>query len=55
MEVTEEQLRQFFNDTGGVAAICLLIDRFSGKPRGLAYIDFENKKQAFFSCGVGRS
>lgn len=44
-EVTEEQLRQFFSDTGGVMAIRLLRDRFSGKPRGLAYVDFENEEK----------
>lgn len=44
-EVTEEQLRQFFSDTGGVMAIRLLRDRFSGKPRGLAYIDFQNEEK----------
>jgi RNA recognition motif-containing protein len=51
LEVTEEQLRRFFSDTGGVVAIRLLRDRFSGKPRGLAYIDFENEEKDFFSCG----
>lgn len=45
LEVTEEQLRRFFSDTGGVVAIRLLRDRFSGKPRGLAYIDFENEEK----------
>lgn len=44
-EVTEEQLRQFFSDAGGVMAIRLLRDRFSGKPRGLAYIDFQNEEK----------
>lgn len=45
LEVTEEQLRRFFSDIGGVVAIRLLRDRFTGKPRGLAYIDFENEEK----------
>ncbi|KAK8581397.1 hypothetical protein V6N12_071622 [Hibiscus sabdariffa] len=38
----DEDLHQFFNDVGGVTAIRILLDKFTGKSRGLAYVDFED-------------
>ncbi|KAE8711206.1 hypothetical protein F3Y22_tig00110300pilonHSYRG00004 [Hibiscus syriacus] len=38
----DEDLLQFFNDVGGVTAIRVLLDKFTGKSRGLAYVDFED-------------
>uniref|UniRef100_A0A0D6R1C0 RRM domain-containing protein n=1 Tax=Araucaria cunninghamii TaxID=56994 RepID=A0A0D6R1C0_ARACU len=46
-EATEEHIRQFFGECGGVKAIRLLRDKYSGKSRGLAYIDFENEEKLF--------
>ncbi|KAG2248728.1 hypothetical protein Bca4012_087950 [Brassica carinata] len=36
----EEDIRKFFSDVGGVASIRILHDKGTGKPRGLAYVDF---------------
>lgn len=35
-----EDLRKFFNDVGGVQSIRILKDKYTGKSRGLAYVDF---------------
>ncbi|KAE9595134.1 putative RNA recognition motif domain, LSM-interacting domain, tetratricopeptide-like helical [Lupinus albus] len=35
-----EHIRNFFSDVGGVVAIRILHDKFTGKSRGLAYVDF---------------
>ncbi|XVF23161.1 hypothetical protein REPUB_Repub13aG0013400 [Reevesia pubescens] len=38
----DEDLQQFFGDVGGVTAIRILHDKFTGKSRGLAYVDFKD-------------
>ncbi|KAJ9552674.1 hypothetical protein OSB04_016719 [Centaurea solstitialis] len=35
-----DDLRKFFSDVGGVEAIRILMDKFTKKSRGLAYVDF---------------
>lgn len=35
-----EDLQKLFSDVGGVVAIRILTDKFTGKSRGLAYVDF---------------
>ncbi|XP_031102711.1 squamous cell carcinoma antigen recognized by T-cells 3 isoform X1 [Ipomoea triloba] len=35
-----DDLQKFFSDVGGVVAIRILTDKFTGKSRGLAYVDF---------------
>ncbi|KAL2593527.1 hypothetical protein AAZV13_12G135000 [Glycine max] len=35
-----EHIRNFFSDVGGIVAIRILHDKFTGKSRGLAYVDF---------------
>ncbi|XP_042509055.1 squamous cell carcinoma antigen recognized by T-cells 3 isoform X2 [Macadamia integrifolia] len=42
LEATEGHLRDFFSDIGGVTAIRILKDKFTGKSRGLAYVDFSD-------------
>ncbi|XP_021824437.1 squamous cell carcinoma antigen recognized by T-cells 3 [Prunus avium] len=42
LKANDDHLRQFFSDVGGVVAIRLLHDKFSGKSRGLAYVDFSD-------------
>ncbi|KAK8946993.1 hypothetical protein KSP39_PZI006981 [Platanthera zijinensis] len=44
LEANENHIRGFFTDSGGVTSIRLLRERFSGKPRGLAYVDFSDEK-----------
>ncbi|XP_004485413.1 uncharacterized protein [Cicer arietinum] len=36
----DEHIRDFFSDIGGIVAIRILHDKFTGKSRGLAYVDF---------------
>lgn len=44
LEAREEHLRKFFEETGGVTAIRILKDKFTGKSRGLAYVDFSDEE-----------
>ncbi|KAL9321545.1 hypothetical protein ACSQ67_013384 [Phaseolus vulgaris] len=37
-----EHIRNFFSDVGGIIAIRILHDKFTGKSRGLAYVDFSD-------------
>ncbi|ESQ54904.1 hypothetical protein EUTSA_v10024416mg [Eutrema salsugineum] len=40
VKAQEEDVRKFFSDVGGVVSIRILHDKNTGKPRGLAYVDF---------------
>ncbi|KAK9167828.1 hypothetical protein Scep_003019 [Stephania cephalantha] len=40
LQAKDGDLRYFFSDVGGVTGIRLLKDKFTGKSRGLAYVDF---------------
>ncbi|KAF8404008.1 hypothetical protein HHK36_008884 [Tetracentron sinense] len=40
LQANYEHLHDFFSDVGGVVAIRILKDKFTGKSRGLAYVDF---------------
>ncbi|KAD4179650.1 hypothetical protein R6Q59_031994 [Mikania micrantha] len=40
VKANSEDLRGFFSDVGGVGAIRILMDKFTKKSRGLAYVDF---------------
>ncbi|XP_076911634.1 uncharacterized protein LOC143569659 [Bidens hawaiensis] len=40
LKANSEDLRAFFSDVGGVGAIRILLDKFTKKSRGLAYVDF---------------
>ncbi|CAL5380029.1 unnamed protein product [Camellia sinensis] len=42
LQATYEDLRAFFSDVGGVVAIRILKDKYTGKSRGLAYVDFSD-------------
>lgn len=42
IKATYEDLRAFFSDVGGVVAIRILTDKFTGNSRGLAYVDFSD-------------
>ncbi|XP_057977846.1 uncharacterized protein LOC131164571 isoform X2 [Malania oleifera] len=41
-QATYEHIRNFFSDVGGVVAIRILTEKYSGKSRGLAYVDFSD-------------
>ncbi|MED6221756.1 hypothetical protein PIB30_057816 [Stylosanthes scabra] len=40
LKANYELIRNFFSDVGGVVTIRILNDKFTGKSRGLAYVDF---------------
>ncbi|XP_071729799.1 uncharacterized protein [Rutidosis leptorrhynchoides] len=42
LKATYEDLKGFFSDVGGVVAVRILLDRFTKKSRGLAYVDFSD-------------
>ncbi|CAN1183339.1 Polyadenylate-binding protein 2-B [Linum perenne] len=42
LQANSEDLRKFFADVGGVVSIRILHDKFTGKSRGLAYVDFSD-------------
>lgn len=43
-KATAEDLRNFFSDVGGIKDVRILKDKFTGKSRGLAYVDFSDDK-----------
>ncbi len=45
-DVTESDLRDLFSKAGVVTQIRIPLDRESGRPRGFAFIDFEERGQA---------
>lgn len=45
-DVTESDLRDFFQPVGQLSAVILPMDRETGKPRGFAFVEFADKAQA---------
>ena len=45
-DVTESELRDLFSQVGVVTQIRIPLDRESGRPRGFAFIDLEDRAQA---------
>jgi len=44
--VTEEQLRQAFEGFGEVSSVNIIKDKYTGDPRGFAFVEMSNKDQA---------
>src|SRR5687768_13490561 len=42
-QMTEEELRQTFEEFGSVKAASILIDRETGRPRGFGFIEIEDE------------
>ena len=44
-EVTEEDLKAEFSPFGEVSSVALIKDKFSGQPRGFAFVEMPNKEE----------
>ena len=45
-EVTESDLREFFSPVGTLSTVIIPMDRDTGKPRGFAFVEFNDQAQA---------
>jgi RNA recognition motif-containing protein len=45
-EVTEEELRQEFTAFGEVTSVNIIKDKYSGQPRGFAFVEMPSKTEA---------
>src|SRR5580704_17476190 len=43
---TENQLQELFSEHGTVTNVALIMDKFSGRPRGFGFITMENQENA---------
>jgi cold-inducible RNA-binding protein len=44
-EVTEQDLRQEFEAFGGVDSVSVITDRYSGRPKGFAFVEMASKSE----------
>jgi len=45
-DVTEEELQQEFTAYGEVTSVSILTDKFSGRPKGFAFVEMASKSEA---------
>jgi len=45
-EITEDELRQAFAANGEVGAVNVVTDRYTGRPRGFAFVEMPQDEQA---------
>ncbi len=45
-DTTEDQLRQAFEGFGGVSTVNIIKDKYSGEPRGFAFVEMSSKDEA---------
>lgn len=45
-DTTEEQLRQSFEGYGEVSSVNVIKDRYTGEPRGFAFVEMSNQDEA---------
>ena len=45
-DTTEEQLRQTFEGFGEVSTVNIITDKYSGEPRGFAFVEMSSKNEA---------
>lgn len=43
---TEDGLRQLFEEYGEVTSVKIITDKFTGKPRGFAFVEMTNDQEA---------
>jgi RNA recognition motif-containing protein len=44
--ITEDELTTLFKDFGYVNSTKIILDKYTGKPRGFAFIEMDNKPEA---------
>jgi len=44
--VNESELKELFSEFGEIASVNLIMDRFSGRPKGFGFIDMPNNSEA---------
>ncbi len=49
---TKEELQAHFSQFGGISEVALPEDKFTGRPRGFAFITFNNPADAQKACEV---
>ena len=50
-EVTEEDLKQAFEEFGQVTSVNIIKDRYSGEPRGFGFVEMPAKAEAESAIG----
>ena len=45
-DTTEDQLRQAFEAFGTVSTVSLIVDKYSGEPRGFAFVEMSARDEA---------
>lgn len=45
-DTTEDQLRQAFEAFGGVSTVNIISDKYSGKPKGFAFVEMGSSEEA---------
>ena len=45
-EVTEDQLQKLFAEVGEVESVNLITDKFSGRPKGFAFVEMKTEEAA---------
>lgn len=45
-DVTEDQLRESFESFGEVSSVAIITDKYSGEPRGFAFVEMPGKTEA---------
>jgi RNA recognition motif-containing protein len=45
-DTTEDQLRQAFEGFGSVSTVNIIKDKYSGEPRGFAFVEMSSKDEA---------
>ncbi len=54
-DVTEEELKQFFASAGRVGQVFIPVDRETGKRRGFAFVEFEDRAAAEVAVRLGNN
>lgn len=45
-ETTEDSLRDLFSKAGTVSSVTIIIDKFSGRSKGFAFVEMSSEKEA---------